>query len=120
MLNRDRLTLALDIHARSYELLKWIGTAIDDGRIPAGKAARHSGDPTAANDWIDSNYGLIPAEIKPERQHLREFANFFWTYITTSFEVVEHPGILMSPGGCGCLLPNVRPASPTLLTSARA
>ena len=67
MLNRDRLALALDIHARSYKLLKWIGAAIDDGRIPAAKAARHADDPTAANAWIESNYGLIPADIRPAR-----------------------------------------------------
>ncbi len=80
MLDRNRLALALDIHARSYRLLKWIGAAIDDGRIPAGAAARHSDDPTAANEWIDCNYGLIPAQLRPERQHLRAFANSTYGY----------------------------------------
>jgi hypothetical protein len=28
-----------------------------------------------------------------------------WTYVTTSFDVVEQPGILVSPGGCGCPCP---------------
>ena len=43
MLDRGRLDLALAIHSRSYELLKWIGQAISDGRIPIGNAVRHYG-----------------------------------------------------------------------------
>jgi len=86
MLNRERLIFAIDIQTQSYKLLRWVGTAIDESRIPMCNAARHSDDPEAAIEWVSQNYSLFPQEMQPDRQSLREFASFFWTYITSSFK----------------------------------
>jgi len=102
MLNPEQLKLAIDVHARCYKLLKWISAAIADGRIPVRNASRHSDDPSAALEWIESIYPRLPDDMKPDQEHLEEFANYFWTYLTTSFDMIEEPGILMSPGDCGC------------------
>jgi hypothetical protein len=43
--------------------------------------------------------------MRPDRRHLREFANFFGTYVTSSFDIVEQPGTrLDSRCGCYCRL----------------
>lgn len=105
MLNRERLLLAIKIHSQSYKLLRWIGTAIDKGQIPIERAEQHSDSPDAAVQWVASNYNLFPPDLQPDRRYLREFANFFWTYVTSSFDVVANPGTLMQPGGCGCMCP---------------
>lgn len=55
MLDPQRLALALDIHSRSYRLLRWLGTAADDGLLPIERVERmeqHSDTPEAAIDWM--------------------------------------------------------------------
>src|SRR5438445_12751012 len=105
MLNRERLVFAFDIHSRSYKLLRWIGTAIEKLQIPVSRAEQHADSPDAGIDWIAENYPLFPRELQPDESHLREFASFFWTYVTSSFDVVAHPGTLLEPGDCGCMCP---------------
>ena len=46
----------------------------------------------------------FPSHARPDRRHLREFANFFGTYVATSFDVIEQPGTRRhSHCGCYCL-----------------
>jgi hypothetical protein len=105
MLNRERLILAIDIQSRSYRLLRWIGTALDKGLMPIGRAQQHSNTPEAAIAWIGENFQLLPQEVQPDRTQVREFASFFWTYVTTSFDVVGEPATRLEPGHCGCECP---------------
>jgi len=105
MLSRERLLLAIDIHSRSYKLLRWVGAAIERGQIPVERAEQHSDSPDASFQWLNKNYQLLPPELKPDDVHLRAFANFFWTYLTSSFDVVANPGKLLQPGNCGCSCP---------------
>ena len=117
MLDRDKLILAIEIQARSYKLLKWVAEAVGHGTIPAARAGRHSETPNAAMDWFRENRLLLPAELRPDESRLTEFANFFWTYITTSFDVEMDPGSIRVPvHGCMCELcarivaaPHLRP-----------
>jgi hypothetical protein len=105
MLNRERLLLAIDIQSRSFRLLRWLGSAIDRDQLPVERADSHSDSPDAAVKWITRNYQLLPRELHPEETHLLEFGNFFWTYVTSSFDVVAYPGNLTQPGECGCSCP---------------
>lgn len=105
MLNRDRLLLAIQIQAQSYQLLQWIGTAIEKGQIPLARAEQHSDSPDAAMEWIVRNRLLLPHRLQPDETHLREFASFFWTYVTSSFDVVPNPGTRREPDVYGCSCP---------------
>jgi len=103
MLSADRLTLAIDIQSRSYRLLRWVAEGVEKGFIPATRAHEYADVSDAAFDWIDEHYHNIPSQFRPERPHLREFANFFGTYVTSSFDFLEQPGTrLHSPCGCYC------------------
>jgi|SRR6516225_5633489 hypothetical protein len=95
MLTRDRLLLAIDIHSRSYKLLRWLGAAVEKGQLPVERAESHSDSPDAAVGWITKSYQFLPRELLPDDNYLREFANFFWTYVTSTFDVVAHPGKLL-------------------------
>ena len=105
MLSPQRLDLAIRIQSQSFELLRWIGTAIEKGQIQVDRAEQHSDTPDAAFDWIERNWWLLPQKLRPDKAHAREFANFFWTYVTTSFNVIAHPGSRLQPGDCGCMCP---------------
>lgn len=105
MLAADRLTLAIDIHSRSYQLLRWIAEAVTKGFIPATRAHHYANTGDAAFAWMQDHYLSIPETMRPDERHLREFANFFGTYVTSSFDLIEQPGArLDSRCGCYCSL----------------
>jgi hypothetical protein len=105
MLPSDRLKLAIEIQARSYRLLKWVAEAVGKGFIPATRAHGYADMPDSAYDWIEEHYLNLPASARPERNQLRPFANFFATYMLSSFDIVEQPGRRrVSPCGCYCSL----------------
>lgn len=104
MLPADTLTLAIDIHGRCYRLLKWLDGPMSVGLLPAQNSHDHSAPGDAAYDWISGNLLNVPADARPDLQHLREFACYFSTYLTSSFDVVEKPGERLIGGGdCWCL-----------------
>lgn len=108
MLPPDDLKLALDIHSRSYMLLRWLGLAIDACQIPIPRvvSSRHADDVTAATlDWIEPFYMVFPQEMRPAPDKLREFAAFFGTYLTSSFDVTNDRGVVLKNqygGTCFC------------------
>ena len=83
----------------------WISDAIDKGLIQPSRAAHHSGGPDAATQWLRANSYNIPDEFRPQENDIEEFAAFFSTYLTSSFEVVENPGTTgqgPTPTHCRC------------------
>lgn len=104
MLAADRLTLAIHIHAQSYELLRWVAEAVRKGFIPATRAHQYATAGEAALAWMQDHYENFPPAMRPDRTHLREFANFFATYVTSSFDIIEQPGTYLD-SRCGCYCP---------------
>jgi hypothetical protein len=105
MLPANRLTLAIHIQSHSYQLLKWVADAVCKGFIPAEHAHQFANVCDAAYAWMEEHFFNLPTELRPDRQHLREFANFFATYVTSSFDIVVQPGTrLVSRCGCYCPL----------------
>ena len=104
MLAADRLTLAIDIQSQSYELLQWVATAVRKGFIPATRAHQYANTGDAAFAWMQDHYLNFPQGMRPDRRHLREFANFFGTYVTSSFDIIEQPGTRLD-SRCGCYCP---------------
>lgn len=86
-------------------MLLWLSDQIDQGKIPVAWAANHSGGTAAATDWI-RNYGfVIPAQIAPVDGELEEYAAFFSTFLTASFDVVKKPGKRGAGPALGCACP---------------
>jgi len=101
--NLIQLSKAIAIRDQSYQLLMWISDAIDNQLIPPSQAERHSGGPDAATQWLMSNFHGIPTHLLPSRNNIPEFAAFFSTYLTSSFDVVEVPGTKgVGPSRCPC------------------
>lgn len=107
--NFDYKLLAKAIATRdhSYKLLMWISDAIDKRMIQPSQAAHHSGGSDAATEWLRSNYYHIPEDLRPPQNTIDEFAAFFSTYLTSSFDVIEKPGTRgegPTPQWCRCEL----------------
>lgn len=93
---------------RSYKLLLWISDAIARGIIDGSRVEKHSLDCNVTAVWLISNYDRIPSDLRPAKEQMREFAAFFSTYLTTSFDVIQRPGTRgrgsIPRGGCHCVL----------------
>jgi hypothetical protein len=97
---------ALELHRRSYQLIVWVGSAIQRGFIPFEHAHQQSTALEAAEAWLAHHYLNLPVDARPiERSgpQLRRYANFFVSYLQVSFELNEFPGSrLVSPNACFC------------------
>ncbi len=104
MLERAELERAIDIQSRSYMLLRWLSGAVSKGFIAANRAHEFADVSDSAFAWIEDHLQNFPTDARPEsKSDLRAFANFFSTYVMTSFDIVEEPGVRKtSPCGCYC------------------
>ncbi len=103
MLNREQLKLALTLQTQSYHLLKWLAGGVGKGFIPAPRAHEYGNLSDSALDWIQEHYLNLPEKARPQKEHLNEFAKFFSTYLSSSFDLVERPEMhLRSYDGCWC------------------
>ena len=117
MLPPDRLQLAIDIQSRSYKLLRWVAEGIGKGFITYSRAHEYADVGDSARDWVEEHYLNLPANARPERTQLRPFANFFATYVVSSFDIVEQPGMRrVDPCGCGCRFCSYMIEAPRLQT----
>ena len=93
MLSQRLIEEAVEIQRASYKLLLWLGQAIDDGMIAFSYSHGEAKVGDNAYQWIKENYDQLPTELLPERGRLQTFGNYFGSYVTTSFELVDQPGL---------------------------
>ncbi len=118
MLNSVRISHAIDMQQRSYRLLQWMASAVQDGFISFETAHDYSNLPDAAAAWIAGHYNNIPENARVPQESLPEFSAFFSTYLINSFDLVASPGKqLYSPGAhCFCPMCSWLVAAPNLKT----
>ncbi len=104
MLPRDQIENAVEIQRKSYKLLLWLADAIDRGLITFTRAHDYANAADAAHEWIDEHYDNLPEAGRPQRNRLREFSNYFGSYVTTSFDLFDKPSTRLE-SRCGCFCP---------------
>ena len=104
MFDLNEVRKAVDLQRRSYGLLRWMSTAISKGFIQFDRAHEYADQASAAKEWIQGHYLNLPASCRPQLDQLEEFAQFFATYLSTSFDLVENPGMRVTTS-CGCYCP---------------
>lgn len=105
MLDANELRRAVDMQHRSYLLLKWMASAVQQGFVSFETAHEYSTLPQAAEGWILRHYLNIPASARPEQDDVRVFSAFFATYLTNSFDLIAHPGKQLYSPGAHCFCP---------------
>jgi hypothetical protein len=101
MLPHDLIAEAVEVQRRSYQLLMWLGRAIDSGIITFTRTHSDADAADNAYEWIQEHYDLLPEEFRPPRDRLRPFSNYFGSYVTTSFDLTDRPGT-RPESNCGC------------------
>jgi len=105
LLDQKKLGIAVDMQAKSYALLKWVGQGVSSGLLSFGTAHEYSTMPQAAADWIDIHYLNIPHGARVDRQDVQVFANFFSTYLENSFNLIADPGKIKFSPDAHCFCP---------------
>jgi hypothetical protein len=107
MLPIEELNRAIEVQGRSFKLLQWLAKAIREGFIPLTKAHDVTDAAHAAKAWIEGHYHNLPFDCRPDADQMEEFANFFGSYLETSFDIVEAPAERYV-SECGCFCPMCR------------
>ena len=104
MLDREEIHKAVNLQRKSYNLLRWLTTAVSNGVIRFDRAHDYLDEAQAAKEWIERHYLNLPLDCRPDTEELEPLAKFFATYLTTSFELIKQPG-QQRYSECGCSCP---------------
>lgn len=103
MLSKTDIEFALSIQNRCFKLLQWLGNAIREGFVPVMKAHDVTDAGHAARIWVEAHFYNLPDECRPLADEMTPFANFFGTYLETSFDIEARPkDRYVSDCGCFC------------------
>lgn len=101
----EQLNFAIEMQAKSYALLKWVGQSVSSGVLSFRTAHEYSMLPHSAAEWIDEHYLNIPSVARVDRCDISVFANFFSTYLENSFELIASPGKVKYSPDAHCFCP---------------
>jgi hypothetical protein len=121
MLEQDEVEEVLDLHRRSYALLRWIDGKVRAGTLPLGALHGALDAGRAAAEWLCRNAASLPSEARPPDGTQERFGHLLASYLNTSFEVAttRRTG---ARSGCGCewcsylvAVPHLRARQPSRL-----
>ncbi|MAQ17466.1 MAG: hypothetical protein CMN30_22060 [Sandaracinus sp.] len=92
LIERAPLHRAVGLQRQSYQLLRWLETALTDGFITPEAVERYADQGASALAWLDEHYLNLPLRARPEREDLPAFARFFTTYLRSTFDLDDDPG----------------------------
>jgi hypothetical protein len=105
LLDQHKLDLAVEMQAKSYALLKWVGQSVSSGLLSFRTAHEYSTLPLAAAGWIEKHYLNIPDAARVDPKDVPIFANFFSTYLENSFDLIANPGKIKFSPDAHCFCP---------------
>lgn len=108
MLSEEEITIAVAIQNKSYKLLKWLEQAMTRDFISPRSAHINMSAPEVTGIWIRSHLHNIPEEARPsiaDQVEFDRFCNFFSSYLLTSFDIVERPGMRLYSEDAHCFCP---------------
>ena len=105
MFDHEQLEFAVDLQQRSYRLLKWLADVVRSGLIRFETAHAFASLPEATSSWLAEHLQNIPPDSRPDRAHVGVFANFFSTYLESSFDLHADPGRQLYSPGAHCFCP---------------
>jgi hypothetical protein len=106
VLRQEEVQEAVWIQQQAYRLMRWVGDAVGRRVLPLEEAHAYSSEAAGALRWLAAYYERIPDDCRPAERSgpaLERFARYFASYLDTSFELVEKPGMTARfYGNCRC------------------
>ncbi len=92
LFERDEVEQAVRIHGKAYRLLRWMEEAFSHGIIAPEDAGQYVSTQEATFGWIEKHLPRFPEDAQPDQRELREFSNYFSTYLANTFDIDAEPG----------------------------
>lgn len=105
MFTRETLSKAVEMQHKSYLLLQWVEKAIERNVISTTSSHEYMSMAEVAKEWIAEHYLNIPKKCRPEQHDIEPFSKMFSSYLSTSFDLIEHPGKILYSEGAHCFCP---------------
>jgi hypothetical protein len=107
MLDPNDIAKALELQTKTYGLLQWVGDAVRKGTLTFSTAHQYATAAESMRDWLVTYSRAIPGKWRPrlsDPDEVRQFVNLFVSYLTTSFDLLEEPGLraVSTSDGCVC------------------
>src|SRR5688572_26875171 len=102
MLNAHQLEIVLDLHEKSFALLKWVRASLRRGTLSFNVVHSATDSAGAAREWIGRHFGSLPTDAKPGEEQLPIFARLFASFLTTSYKLNANAVRRVSDCGCWC------------------
>lgn len=120
MFDQKQLETVLRLHEKSYELLKWVKTALQQRMINFSVLHTTTDSASAAAEWIQRHLANIPNATRPEMSEVPLFSRLFVSFLQTSFDLSANTQIRTTTNSCCCgfctvirMGPNLVPRTPS-------
>lgn len=100
------LRQAVELQRKTYGLLRWIGEAVRDGALSFDRAHEYATAAESMREWLVSYSRQVPGRWRPrmsDPEEVTKFVHLFTSYLFTSVELVEEPGLSAMSRTDGCL-----------------
>ena len=115
MFDSEILSEILDLHEKSFALLRWVKASLKRGTLSFSVVHRTTDSVDAAREWIERHLANLPADVRPRADRLPMFARLFVSFLTTSFRLKGTSVRRVSDCGCWCSYCSlIRAVGPTL------
>ena len=74
-------------------MLMLLSSKIDSGKMTISRVDQDESSSDVVFEWLQTYYDYLPKKVKPDREDLRLFSNYFASYLNTSFDLDENPGL---------------------------
>jgi hypothetical protein len=89
MFNKQQLTEILELHEKSFGLLRWINSALKQNALSFSTMHETTDTARAAAEWIARHLSNIPHDVRPSENQMNKFANLFVSFLQTSFKLTQ-------------------------------
>jgi hypothetical protein len=108
MITDKQLSCAYDISQKAYLLLKWLEEAMNKKFFSPKSAHLNMSSSQAVEEWLIDHIENLPTHTRPNiisQDELKMFCNYFSSFLTTSFDIVEKPGKRLYSEDAHCFCP---------------
>lgn len=108
MISDKKLSTAFDISQKAYLLLMWLEEAMNKKFFSPISAHKNMSSSEAVEEWLVEHIKNLPEKTRPNiesQEELKKFCNYFSTFLTTSFDIIKHPGKRLYSDDAHCFCP---------------
>lgn len=104
MFDVGEMQRVVTLQSKSFLLLRWVNESLKARTLTFGVVHEAMSLSEAAIEWLYRHFASLPLACRPVEEDLQPFAHLFVSYLTTSYQLREEPGMVRvaDKGRCYC------------------